>query len=56
MQIPREEGGEQDDDYEEVTGSETEFPPRVSCLKFKYMLSTVIQWPFLFMTCMKILP
>uniref|UniRef100_A0A8C6IVX3 Uncharacterized protein n=2 Tax=Melopsittacus undulatus TaxID=13146 RepID=A0A8C6IVX3_MELUD len=28
MQIPREEGGEQDDDYEEVTGSETEFPPR----------------------------
>ncbi|NXD61561.1 LAML3 protein, partial [Eolophus roseicapillus] len=29
MQIPREEeSGEQDDDYEEVTGSETEFPPR----------------------------
>ncbi|XP_062485849.1 lamin-L(III)-like isoform X1 [Pezoporus occidentalis] len=28
MQLPREAGGEQDDDYEEVTGSETEFPPR----------------------------
>ncbi|XP_030354172.1 lamin-L(III)-like isoform X2 [Strigops habroptila] len=29
MQIPRgEESGEQDDDYEEVTGSEMEFPPR----------------------------
>lgn len=31
MQIPRgEESGEQDDDYEEVTGSEMEYPPRTN--------------------------
>lgn len=42
MHVPRaEESSEQDDDYEEITGSEIEFPSRVSCLKFKYMLSTV---------------
>lgn len=34
-----EESSEQDDDYEEITGSEMEFPSRVSCWKLKYMLS-----------------
>lgn len=38
MLVPREES-EQDDDYEEITGSEAEFASQVSCLKFKYMLS-----------------
>ncbi|NWH62513.1 LAML3 protein, partial [Geococcyx californianus] len=28
MHVPREESGEQDDDYEEITGSEMEFPSR----------------------------
>lgn len=41
MHVPRgEESSEQDDDYEEITGSEMEFPSQVSCLRFKYMLST----------------
>ncbi|NXS45460.1 LAML3 protein, partial [Balaeniceps rex] len=41
MHVPRgEESGEHDDDYEEVTGSEMEFPSQVSCLKFKHILST----------------
>ncbi|XP_030810811.1 lamin-L(III)-like isoform X4 [Camarhynchus parvulus] len=39
MLVPREEESEQDDDYEEITGSEAEFGSQVSCLKFKYMLS-----------------
>lgn len=39
MLVPREEESEQDDDYEEITGSEVEFASQVSCLKFKYMLS-----------------
>lgn len=39
MLVSRGEEGEQDDDYEEITGSEVEFGPQVSCLKFKYMLS-----------------
>lgn len=46
MHIPREEESNEQD--EEITGSEMEFPSQVSCLKFKYMLPTVIQWPFLF--------
>lgn len=39
MLVPRGEESEQDDDYEEITGSEIEFASQVSCLKFKYMLS-----------------
>uniref|UniRef100_A0A8D2QA69 Lamin-L(III) n=1 Tax=Zonotrichia albicollis TaxID=44394 RepID=A0A8D2QA69_ZONAL len=39
MLVPREEESEQDDDYEEITGSEAEFASQVSCLKFTYMLS-----------------
>ncbi|NXX73479.1 LAML3 protein, partial [Urocolius indicus] len=42
MHLPREEeSGEQDDDYEEITVSEMDFPSQISCLKFKYMLSIV---------------
>ncbi|NXA30194.1 LAML3 protein, partial [Ibidorhyncha struthersii] len=41
MQVPRgEESSEQDDDYEEITGSEMELPSQVSSLKLKYVLST----------------
>lgn len=40
MHVPKgEESSEQDEDYEEITGSEIGFPSQVSCLKFKYMLS-----------------
>lgn len=39
MHVPREESGEQDDEYEEVTESEMELPSQVSCLKLKCMLS-----------------
>ncbi|XP_071670160.1 lamin-B3-like isoform X3 [Patagioenas fasciata] len=39
--VPRgEESSEQDDDYEEISESEMGFPSQVSCLKFKYTLST----------------
>lgn len=54
MHIPREE--ESNEQGEEITGSEMEFPSQVSCLKFKYMLPTVIQWPFLFITVTKYFP
>lgn len=37
MHVPREEeSGEQDDEYEELMGSEMELPPQVRCLKLKY--------------------
>jgi len=51
MHVPREEeSGEQEDD-EEITGSEMEFQSQVSCLKFSiHAINRIIQWPFLFMT------
>ncbi|XP_055667086.1 lamin-L(III)-like isoform X1 [Falco peregrinus] len=52
MYVPKEESSEQDDDYEEITGSEMESPSRVSCLKL-HAINRAIQWLFLFIMVQK---
>lgn len=49
MHVPRgEESGEQDDEYEELMGSEAELPSQVRCLKLKYKQFNNSDSPFLY--------